>query len=761
MRHRFNFRHPDARAATPLELILLALLALLMLASLLLPIARWESLFYPGYQLKFGEVAELNNLGMIYKNDARGTYLVLDTNWRFNQPLGAEDRVIFHLSRADAKDASRSEIKVEPQTGLRPDCLAAGGCDVELSASIRVLKEDLAEQYRLSAELSRPGAAASSAFNTPQLIQNLPQNGFDLQRMALSLGATLLICWALLRLLAPVLRQGLRWRIVGTLLLANLGFLLLNAGFCFRFSEFVVWSEYRSHHYYFSWALMLLGWLVSVLIGRHLYMGLIFTALFAIGLIANFAKISIYGTSLGGDDLNNLGSLVQILVGDHGLWVGLGSLLLLALLWHLRWFGWLLRFVAVLVTFFGFSVFAIQASNTVLGPNINYFNSEVSYHREMVRRGPSLYLFDLINELVSGNSIFAFPPAKGSTTAAKPQAPALTQQKPAWDLVIVMQYEALWLGWEGGICKPAPTLKLPASVQSVQQEIHSPTTGGMTVLAEFEMNTGLPVGLVKQGIVPYYYLKDQAAGLARRALEMGYRTHFYHPYKQNFWGRTTAIPALGYQDARFEEAFTPADVKGLYISDHALVQRVLQQSQAQSEPQLIYAVTMQGHGPFHQPRYGQAEIDAACADESEGDRQTLNTYYTGVVDEMASLQELINGLDASGKRYLLIAFGDHQPYLMGAGSRVLPPHAKTEMTFRIPFMAFSRAGSGPLQQQYGQVRQLFQVGQVTQTLLGDSQAKIAMPQPLLHPLLGKDPDFDLARYQPAIEATFRADTLPH
>lgn len=121
-----------------------------------------------------------------------------------------------------------------------------------------------------------------------------------------------------------------------------------------RLSEFVVWSEYRSHHYYFSWALMLLGYW-SIPIGRHLYMGLIFTALFAIGLIANFAKISIYGTSLGGDDLNNLGSL-QILVGDHGLWVGLGSLLLLALLWHLRWFGWLLRFVAVLVTFFGFSV---------------------------------------------------------------------------------------------------------------------------------------------------------------------------------------------------------------------------------------------------------------------------------------------------------------------------------------------------------------------------------------------------------------------
>lgn len=47
MRHRFNFRHPDARAAAPLELILLALLTLLMLASLLLPIARWSRCFTP------------------------------------------------------------------------------------------------------------------------------------------------------------------------------------------------------------------------------------------------------------------------------------------------------------------------------------------------------------------------------------------------------------------------------------------------------------------------------------------------------------------------------------------------------------------------------------------------------------------------------------------------------------------------------------------------------------------------------------------
>ena len=66
---------------------------------------------------------------------------------------------------------------------------------------------------------------------------------------------------------------------------------------------------------------------------------------------------------------------------------------------------------------------------------------------------------------------------------------------------------------------------------------HSPTTGGMTVLAEFEMNTGLPVGLLKQGVVPYYYLSDKVPGLARSAAQSGYQTLFAHPYVEKFWGR--------------------------------------------------------------------------------------------------------------------------------------------------------------------------------------------------------------------------------
>ena len=750
---------PYASSASSLwQRILLLILAGVLLLTLLLPVIRFESLYYPHYRLQFGTIAELDTLGLIYKSDQRGTYAVLDANWIFHQPLATDEKIIYRLSRNDSKEASHIEMKVGEKEGLKASCLAQG-CRVSLAGSIRVVEEELAEQYQLTAELHSP--RRGPPFNQPQLVRQLPQSGFELPRMATSLLATLLLCSGLLRAIAPTLRR--RWwrRAVGCLLVGNLAFLCLHASFSFRLDEFLVWSQYRIQQYYLSWALMVLGWTFCVLVGRHLYMGLLFTGLFAIGLLANFAKIKVYGIPLGGDDLQNLESLLEILLHQHNgiVWAILLSSLLL--FWRLRLFGWLLRCSAVLVAFFGFSVLATQASIKVLGPNINYFHSEVNYHREMVRRGPALYLFDLISGLVSDSSIFAYPIAPSLLQEALQEALPLPppKEQPPYDAVIVMQYEALWLGWQGGICKPAPTLHLPSGVEQFSKEIRSPTTGGMTVLAEFEMNTGLPIGILKQGMVPYYYLSDKVPGLARSALQLGYETRFIHPFKRNFWGRDKAIPALGYEHQEFDEQFAALQQKGLYTSDQAIVDHVVHLVNQSTQPQFIYAVTMQGHGPFNQQRYAQQELDGACPGQSESNRQILNTYYTGVVDAMASLEQLVSTLQASGKRYLIVAFGDHQPYLMGAGDQVLPKGVHTEFTFRIPFMAFSSSSTLPLAQVYGDVRQLFQASQQTSALLRGAPPELKPA--LLHPLLGMEKAFSLSDYQTQIHQTFRSDLLPH
>lgn len=752
---RGRFRHPAARPATRAQQALLAVLGLLLLISLLLPVLRVESWYYPHYGLTFGQQARLDTLGLVWKNDEHGSYAVIDSNWTFYAPLPTDGVIRYHLMAGD-RQASYINLQPGAEQGLRGDCSQRQPCAVHVAGSIRVLQAAVADHYRLTASLAHE---QGDDLQPAQTIRTLGRSGVELPRTALSLLASLLLCTALLHLLLPVLRQGLRWRIAGSLLLANVSFLLLHATVCFDLPAFLVWAEYRLAHYYLALGLLTAGWLSSVLIGRHLMMGILFNALAGLALLANFTKILIYGTALGGDDLSNLGSLLTILTGAH-LWLWSGGLLLSLLIgWRLGWLGGLLRTGAVLVAFFGFSVLATQTSDRVLGPNVNYFNTETSYQRDLVRRGPSIYLFDLIAGMVRGSSIYRFPAMAPLPSSPRVLADSAAAGTAAWDVVVVMQYEAMWLGWQGGICQPAPTLQPPPGSQALMTTLRSPTTGGMTVLAEFEMNTGLPVGLLRQGIVPDYYLQSDAHGLARTASQLGYQTHFFHPFKATFWGRNLAIPALGYQTQHFEDSFPPLQQKGLYISDHALVQQVLAQVTAGPAPQFIYAVTMQGHGPFNQDRYGPQTRHAACAGEAEA--QILDTYYTGVVDEMASLQELADALQASGKRYLLLAFGDHQPFLMGAAPRVLPPHPASDQMFTIPFFALTSDPQMPLARQYAGVRQLFQAGQVTRQLLGDAYTPPQVGQALLHPVLGQEQGFTLGDYQPLLQRVFRAETFHH
>ena len=250
------------------------------------------------------------------------------------------------------------------------------------------------------------------------------------------------------------------------------------------------------------------------------------------------------------------------------------------------------------------------------------------------------------------------------------------------------------------------------------------------------------------------------SGLARSARQNGYQTLFAHPYVEKFWGRAKAIPALGYEERWFDTRFTTLEHKGLYISDDALIDHLIKRSEQDDKPLFAYAVTMQGHGPFDGDRYRAQQIDKACPDQSPAERQLLNTYYTGVVDAMASLERLLKTLDQSGKRYLVVAFGDHQPFLMSAGKGIHGAKPPRDAAYQIPMMAFTRADDPlNLATQFAPVRQLYQMGQATRALLAGDLTPIE-DKPVLHPVLGEEKGFDPSPLVPQIRASFRADALP-
>ncbi|WP_429040170.1 LTA synthase family protein [Aeromonas media] len=734
---------------------LFGLLIALLLLTLALPLLNPAGWLGRAQPLILGPadqpIATLSRHSLLYKSDSRGLYLVVRSQWQLLKPLQEGDKVRVELLNDKGIRIDQLSQAVEKRQKCRQE-----RCTLDLNSALRAPDDALDSRYQLRIGLLLADRPESAEYS--QILQTLPERGFNLSYLMISLLLVLLMSAAVLRAMLPRLRRSYRSRIVGSLLLGNLTFVLLHGFVVFKLGEFLFWSGFRPEHYYLAWGSMVLGWSLCALAGFNLYMGLVFTALSGIGLLANFMKIAIYGVPLGGDDLGNLLALLHILLDQHPVLPVLAVLGFLFLCWRFALSRWILRTTAATAAFFALCVFATQTGNKLLGANIRYVDRAVNYHRDIIRAGPGLYLFNLVDEMLQSGNVFRYPLQINERT------PELSQpargQPPRFDLVIVLQYESLWLDWQGKICAPAPTLSLPAGVAQWHKTIHSPTTGGMTVLAEFEMNTGLPAGLLKQGVVPYYYLSAQVPGLARSAKQSGYQTLFAHPYVEKFWGRAKAIPALGYEERWFDTRFTTLEHKGLYISDDALIDHLIKRSEQDDKPLFAYAVTMQGHGPFDGDRYRAQQIDKACPDQSPAERQLLNTYYTGVVDAMASLERLLKTLDQSGKRYLVVAFGDHQPFLMSAGKGIHGAKPPRDAAYQIPMMAFIRADDPlNLATQFAPVRQLYQMGQATRALLAGDLAPIE-DRPLLHPVLGEEKGFDPSPLVPQIRASFRADALP-
>ncbi len=108
----------------------------------------------------------------------------------------------------------------------------------------------------------------------------------------------------------------------------------------------------------------------------------------------------------------------------------------------------------------------------------------------------------------------------------------------------------------------------------------------------------------------------------------------------------------------------------------------------------------------------------------------------------------------------MVAFGDHQPFLMSAGKGIHGDKPARDATYQIPMMAFTRADDPlNLATQFAPVRQLYQMGQATRQLLAGDITPIE-EKPLLHPVLGEEKGFDPSSLVPQIRASFRPDALP-
>ncbi len=138
------------------------------------------------------------------------------------------------------------------------------------------------------------------------------------------------------------------------------------------------------------------------------------------------------------------------------------------------------------------------------------------------------------------------------------------------------------------------------------------------------------------------------------------RAVFLHPHDLRFYQRDRLMPSIGFDTILGPEAFPgqgarePAGrAQGPHVADAVMGALLAAEIDAADQPTLLYAVTMENHGPWTTARL-------------EGCDSPLGAYHHHLRNSDTMLQKLIDHLDAHGRPALLAFFGDHRPAIPGS-----------------------------------------------------------------------------------------------
>ena len=198
-------------------------------------------------------------------------------------------------------------------------------------------------------------------------------------------------------------------------------------------------------------------------------------------------------------------------------------------------------------------------------------------------------------------------------------------------------------------------------------EMHVPTFAGGTIRTEFEVLTGLALAFFPGVQYPYFEIADRPLpGLVRTLARHGYRSTAIHPNSGVFWNRNEAFRQIGFDLFIDEKAFSPDDIVGLFTGDAALTDHVLAELDDAGPPQLVFAISMQNHGPFDwRPGLDEARLAAQPLPTGldSGGAHWLRNYLYMAEDADRELGRLADALQKRGRRTLLLFYGDHLPAL--------------------------------------------------------------------------------------------------
>jgi phosphoglycerol transferase MdoB-like AlkP superfamily enzyme len=326
--------------------------------------------------------------------------------------------------------------------------------------------------------------------------------------------------------------------------------------------------------------------------------------------VGHSLKISLLGGPITPYDIQSSGSLFLILKEMNVLYLVIPFVILIALI-ILFFINLRIRNIATPFVFSASMIFAgtmIFSPAIILNPLDKLFgNIPWDQRANYQKRGATVYLIQ------EGARYFVNRPSipRSQVVNAALEEVHLDHSEPMLSMaeneselkprnIHIIVLESFW---DPSILKKANLSRDPLSPEFRQlweaggkSWAMSPTFGGYTANAEFEILCGHPANLLN-GVMFENGLKNDAPCLPALLSEHDYQTFASHPNTPVFWNRMYAYRRLGFETFYSRKDFEKDDMNGPFLSDASLFRQVSTKinNQSFSKYKLNYIVTITGH----------------------------------------------------------------------------------------------------------------------------------------------------------------------
>ncbi len=190
-----------------------------------------------------------------------------------------------------------------------------------------------------------------------------------------------------------------------------------------------------------------------------------------------------------------------------------------------------------------------------------------------------------------------------------------------------------------------------------------PSFGGGTANTEFEVITGMSTEFFGTGEFLFNTIasKKSIPSLAYSLKNLGYSANALHNHEGKFYTRDKVYKNLGFDSFTPIECMSPPERTPVgWPKDNVLINEICNIITSTDNPDLIFGVSVQGHGGYPNDYVEDKEI-YITNDYSKDNKNSLEYYINQIYEMDQFVGNLIDAVNALDEPTIISFYGDHFP----------------------------------------------------------------------------------------------------